>query len=316
MPAMAAPRVSVIMIFLDAAEFITEAIESVLAQSFTDFELILVDDGSRDASTQIAQHHAERSRAIRYVDHAGHANRGMSASRNLGLGVARGELIAFLDADDLWLPQKLGEQVRILGEHPAVALIAGSIHCQGRRQNGVGHAEIDVVRKTGHVQDRVITPPAALRTLFPIGPFEPPPLSDILITRQAIERVGGFEEQFPGYGEDCAFLTKILIVFPAYFSSRQWTVYRVHPGSYLARMLADGTGREQLYKVLHWIAYYLRDQPNLPRSIRRKVARRILVNRLLSSVRLRRLVRGLVPPVTRTRLRSALRWLETAVVRG
>ena len=312
MPPMTAPRVSVIMIFRDAAEFITEAIESLLAQTFTDFELILVDDGSRDQSTQIARHYAERSRAIHYVDHPGHANRGMSASRNLGLSVARGELIAFLDADDLWLPQKLREQVHILDEHPTVAMVAGSIHCRGRRLNGVGHEEIDVVRKTGHVQNRVITPPAALRTLFPIGPFEPPPPSDILITRQAIDQVGGFEDQFPGYGEDYAFLTKVLIAFPVYFSTRQWTLYRLHPGSYLARMMAEDTGREQLYKVLHWIAHY----PSLPRSARRKVARRMLVNRLLSSVRLRRLVRRMLPQVTRTRLRSALRWIEAAVVRG
>src|SRR5215475_5728613 len=97
------PLVSVVIIFLNAECFIQEAIESVFAQAYPAWELLLVDDGSSDASTTIAQRYAEQHRhQVRCLEHPGHANRGMSASRNLGIRNARGPYIAFLDADDVW----------------------------------------------------------------------------------------------------------------------------------------------------------------------------------------------------------------------
>jgi len=99
------PLVSVITIFLDAERFLNEAIESLRAQTYERWELLLVDDGSRDGSSEIAREHAARDpHRIRVLEHAGHANLGMSASRNLGIAHARGDLVALLDADDVYLP--------------------------------------------------------------------------------------------------------------------------------------------------------------------------------------------------------------------
>ncbi len=107
---------SCVMIFLDGARFIDEAIRSVVAQGAdVAWELVLVDDGSTDASTAIARRWAAADPArIRYVEHAGHANRGMSASRNAGVAAARGEHIGFLDCDDVWLPSALSHGLRVL----------------------------------------------------------------------------------------------------------------------------------------------------------------------------------------------------------
>ena len=114
------PRVSVITIFYNAAEFLGEAIESVLAQDYRDFELLLVDDGSTDAGSAIARSYSERqSERIRYLHHPGRENWGMSASRNLGIREARGEIIAFIDADDRWRSNKLGEQITIFDRFAA-----------------------------------------------------------------------------------------------------------------------------------------------------------------------------------------------------
>src|SRR4051812_33913704 len=94
------PRVSVVMIFLDAEEFIREAIQSVADQTVDSWELLLVDDGSTDGSTEMALRYlAEDPARIRLLHHPGGVNRGMSASRNLGLREARGEFVTFLDAD-------------------------------------------------------------------------------------------------------------------------------------------------------------------------------------------------------------------------
>ncbi len=114
------PLVSIVLIFFNEAQFITEAIESVLAQSEGGWELLLVDDGSTDESSKIAQTYAqqygagnsaesEQSGGIRYLTHPNHENRGMSATRNLGLQQAKGKYITFLDADDIWMPNKLAE---------------------------------------------------------------------------------------------------------------------------------------------------------------------------------------------------------------
>jgi glycosyltransferase involved in cell wall biosynthesis len=123
------PLVSVITIFHNEQRFLAEAIESVLAQTYDRWELLLCDDGSTDGSSAIAQRYAAaQPDRIRYLEHDGHANRGMSATRNLGLGSAQGEAIAFLDGDDVWVPEKLARQVRRLQEHPEAAAVYGRLH--------------------------------------------------------------------------------------------------------------------------------------------------------------------------------------------
>src|SRR5918997_3094056 len=120
------PLVSSVMIFLNAEKFIEEAIESVFAQTHDNWELLLVDDGSSDDSSQIALRYAERHpEKVRYLEHPGHRNRGMSASRNLGIRHAKGEYIALLDSDDVWLPHKLQQQVAILDAAPEAGMVYG-----------------------------------------------------------------------------------------------------------------------------------------------------------------------------------------------
>ena len=120
------PLVTAIMIFCDAERFMDEAIASVCAQTWRNWELVLVDDGSTDGSTAIARRWVERHPdRVRYFEHPGHANLGMSESRNLGVGHARGDYVAFLDADDVWLPHKLAMQVGILEAHPDVSMVYG-----------------------------------------------------------------------------------------------------------------------------------------------------------------------------------------------
>ena len=108
--------VSVIMPFLDPPEsFFRDAIQSIVDQTYKNWELILVDDGSAAAISRVATDTVEhKSEQIRYIEHDGHQNLGISASRNRGIDIARGEYIAFLDADDLWDSNQLREQVPLL----------------------------------------------------------------------------------------------------------------------------------------------------------------------------------------------------------
>src|SRR5262245_19962637 len=102
------PRVSIVTPFLDSGTFLEPAIESVLAQTFRKWELLLVDDGSTDGSSAVARRFAVAlPDKVKYLTHPHRENRGASASRNLGIENAAGEYLAFLDADDVYLPHKL-----------------------------------------------------------------------------------------------------------------------------------------------------------------------------------------------------------------
>jgi glycosyltransferase involved in cell wall biosynthesis len=224
------PRVSVISIFFNAERFFREALESVLAQDFDDFELLLVDDGSTDASSSIAKEFASREPTrIRYLEHPGHANRGMSAARNLGLKHARGEYIAFIDADDCWRPFKLREQLQTLDAEPGLDVVGGSVRHWSSWSGGK-----DQILSRGSVQDRPLSPPQTSLSFYPLGAGLPLSLSNALFRKSAIDRAGGFEEEFTGYFEDQAFFAKFYLQSTMLVTTRVWSDYRLHDGSCVA----------------------------------------------------------------------------------
>ena len=113
------PRVSVLMANYNYARFIREAIDSVLTQTMTDFELIIVDDGSTDNSREIIESYLVDPRVrFRPVDHVGQA-----AAKNAGIEWARSPLLAFIDADDLWMPEKLARQVAMFDQDPSLGVV-------------------------------------------------------------------------------------------------------------------------------------------------------------------------------------------------
>src|SRR5690349_3602213 len=108
------PKVSVIIPTYNRAQFIARAVDSVLEQTYKDFEIIVIDDGSSDNTQEILKAYEGK---IRYVYQQ---NKGISAARNRGIQEAKGEYIAFLDSDDVWKPEKLSVQVAILDVNPHV----------------------------------------------------------------------------------------------------------------------------------------------------------------------------------------------------
>ncbi|MCF6192173.1 MAG: glycosyltransferase family 2 protein, partial [Candidatus Hydrothermae bacterium] len=107
--AMRKPLVSVVLPTFNRASTLPDAVRSVLMQTYNRLELIVVDDGSRDATPQVMQEFLKADSRVRYIRYV--ENRGVSHARNVGLDQARGELVAFQDSDDLWFPDKLEKQV-------------------------------------------------------------------------------------------------------------------------------------------------------------------------------------------------------------
>src|SRR3989441_7830895 len=129
---MTMPVVSVVIPVYNGERYLADAIQSVLDQTYQNLEVIVVDDGSRDGSAAVAKRFGE---AIRYVHRA---NGGVCKARNTGIAVARGTYLAFLDQDDLWLPDKLAAQVAYLDSHPEV----GAVYCQCQVMEVMGNAEL------------------------------------------------------------------------------------------------------------------------------------------------------------------------------
>ena len=129
----AAPRVTVLLPVYEAERFLAEAVESILAQTLRDFELLALDDGSRDGSAAILDRYASLDPRVRVVRRP---HTGLVATLNAGLALARGELIARMDADDVALPQRLERQAETLDRDPGLVCIGGSyevIDARGRR---------------------------------------------------------------------------------------------------------------------------------------------------------------------------------------
>jgi glycosyltransferase involved in cell wall biosynthesis len=103
----------------NAAPYLAESIESVLNQSFQDFELLIIDDGSQDNTAEIARQYCEKSQRITLVSQP---NQGVSNTRNKGIQMAKGEYIAFFDADDLWMPEKLAAHIEHFKSSPNLGL--------------------------------------------------------------------------------------------------------------------------------------------------------------------------------------------------
>jgi glycosyltransferase involved in cell wall biosynthesis len=239
------PLVSVIVPFFNAGEFLEETIASVFAQAYEHWQLLLVDDGSSDASTDIARRYAqEYPGRVYYFDHYQHRNRGVCFSRNLGVKQATGEYVALLDADDVWLPHKLERQLAIFRAHPAAGLVFGVSQYWVSWTGKAEDLQNDTMPELGIKLNTLFRPPSLLFSLYPLGRGAAPCPSDLLLARELVERVGGFEEQFDAQRayqlyEDQAFLVKVYLASPVFAAEESWTKYRMHSNSCMALFLQD-----------------------------------------------------------------------------
>ncbi len=163
------PLVSVIITMYNKERYIAEAVDSVFAQTYNTFEIVLIDDGSTDGGAAIVKGYPEK---LRYHHQQ---NAGIAAALNCGVSRARGELIAFLDGDDVWLEHKLQAQVRLLLQHPEFDMVFA--HLQQFISPDIDEAQ----------RRRIVIPKEIVAGYFK---------GTLLIRRGALERVGPFDDQW------------------------------------------------------------------------------------------------------------------------
>jgi glycosyltransferase involved in cell wall biosynthesis len=227
--------------------------------------LVLIDDGSTDRSTPIAMGYAERYPGrVRYLEHESHQNLGKSTSRNVGIRHANGDYVTFLDADDMFLPEKLARQVPILEAHPEAVMVYGpTLYWYGWTGNPDDRAR-DFISKLG-VQPGILFQAPTLLTRFLKDNGIVPCICGLLARRTILVETGGFEETIQHLYEDQVFLAKMCLAGPVYVDSSCGDRYRQHPASSSAVAIRTGTyhplrPNASRHDYLDWLIGYVAER--------------------------------------------------------
>jgi len=229
----ASPLVSCIVPVFNGERFLAEALQSIHAQTHRELEILVVDDGSTDGTPGIIASQGDRVSSLRQP------NRGQGAARNAGVRAARGELIAFLDADDLWEPEKLGLQIARLAAHPALDL------CFTQFQN---FWVPELADEAHHHRDESVAQPSAA---WSIG--------TLLAPRAVFDRFGPFDETLK-LGPNITWFLRAaqqgarIEVLPDILMRR-----RLHPGNTTRKDLEGGY--DELIPILRAWRDYRRGSP-------------------------------------------------------
>ncbi|MER8428166.1 glycosyltransferase [Mesorhizobium sp. M1403] len=284
------PRVTEIIVVFNGERYLREAVDSIVGQSFVDWELLVVDDGSTDQSSAIIRGYEQPLPGkVRLLAHHDNRNHGISASRNRGLAEARGayvafldadvrrpagsergaaaarnagieagsgDFLAFLDADDLYEPHMLETVLAAADANPEAAMIFGPT----RWWYPDGESP-DWIEPMDGLAGRLHQPPWLLSRLLLMQDGHVPCTCSVLVRRNAIELVAGFEERFRLY-EDQALWVKLFLRYPAYVTPICLSRYRQHSGSVSAdaakRGLYDRTGLHPARApFLDWLTEYV-----------------------------------------------------------
>lgn len=221
------PLVSVVIPVYNGERFLRESLESVFAQTYQDYEIVCVDDGSKDTSLAILNEYRDRIKVVQQ------ANTGQAGARNAGAKTGTGKYLAFLDQDDRWYPQKLERQVAVMEANPEAVMV---------------HCDKDWIDETGQITQRSVV--SATRRSVPKGltmtrlfgwdPCIYP--STILIRQAAFDRIGGFDPEIRSYGEDIDLMLRLRQEGLFIFLEECGTQYRKHSTNF------SGSGSDAMFR--------------------------------------------------------------------
>jgi glycosyltransferase involved in cell wall biosynthesis len=212
-------KLSVVIPTYNTTAFLPAAIESVFAQTHEVAEIIVIDDGSTDDPAAAISGIADPRLRIVRTD-----NRGIAEARNLGCELATGDIVGFLDADDIWYPHKVERQLDVFAREPGTLAVGTQMHHIGKRNMPIGVTGVDVLDDDAQ---------ESVRTAY-LMPFA---ISSLLVDRDAYRAVGGFDPAIKDLGgvDDLDFISRVAALGPIRTVGEPLGAYRVHSGSTTAR---------------------------------------------------------------------------------
>ena len=250
------PQVSVVTPYRNSSEFLREAITSVQQQTFRDWELLLVDDGSTDSSREIAEEASRSDPRIRSLERTSGSVPGAAAARNSGLAEITGDLVTFLDADDRLLPEKLATEVALMQRYPTAGLT-----CGGTLWWNPGHRHRNWSDEIRSLSPGLHEPPLLVNLTILLQRDHVPCLCAIMVRREALPSYPAFEPAFRLY-EDQTFLTKMFAQNVCYVGRHITALYRQHSNATSALAYDSGDYRrlgqhDARTEFLAWARTYL-----------------------------------------------------------
>lgn len=211
-------KVSVIMLAYNRGHLILESIKSVLEQSFSDYELLIIDDGSTDNTKDIIENISDSRISYFYTSHTGK----MSYLRNFGTANSKGEYIAFIDSDDLWQKDKLKNQVKILNNHLDI---------------GMTFSDVEIFDKNGVFKKGIYNSLSKKKIFYKGSVFHllisnqmSIYISSVMFRRNCLKKVSLFDEDL--MSGDTNFLIRLSSIFDIYIVFDYWTSIRKHDGNF------------------------------------------------------------------------------------
>jgi len=249
------PKVTVIIPTYNMAKYLPEAIESVLNQTYKDFEIIVLDDGSTDDSKEIVKKYIDQSRNnIRYIYQE---NQGVVKARNKAIMNARGEFIAFLDADDKFYANRLEEEIKVIEKHPDIGLV----HADDTEITESGEC-INIQRRnkkclSGYIFKNLYTRKASIS------------IPTVLIKKECFEKVGLFDENLSKLGcEDREAWLRIAREYRIEYINKVLAYYR-------RNREGMSRNRENMEKARYYVVEKFFSQGYVSKSLRRIALGRI-----------------------------------------
>ncbi len=239
-------KISVVIPSYNSAAYLADAIDSALKQTLAPLEVIVVNDGSTDETAQILERYRGRICCITQE------NRGLAGARNRGIAAAQGDLIAFLDADDIWFPEKLEKQLQCLEEHPQAALVHSQPYYwdtgTGEKWTRSNHGRHEYVGLCYH---RLFFKPGALA-------------GSMIVRKECLAEVGVFDERIRGAGgEDYDLCLRIARHYEFAFVDEPLFLYRLHSSNLTKQR------RTCLENELYVVRKALQADPDLRRALGR-----------------------------------------------
>lgn len=273
------PRVSVVIPTYNRSDFLCEAVDSVLAQTFRDFEILIVDDGSTDGTRGVVDEKYGKDSRVHYIyrENSG----GPAAPRNTGIAKARGDFIALLDHDDLWLPKKLDFQIQALDEHPEASLCFSDALVRGKDS------------ETSYFKMMKFEGPPTLKRMLESDYI---PSASAVVKKTCFERLGGFDETIKA-ADDWDMWIRVLAQYEAVFVDKPLYVHRLHEDQMSHNKVLTRRSALQVYQKHK--ALYLREGIGPERMQERLVAAQ-------AAWAVERIGRGEIQEALRE-----LHWLET-----